>query len=239
MKNSLKYLIIIPTYNEAENITKLIKEIRKLPYNFEILIIDDNSTDGTGDIVKALAKKNNRISIIERPSKLGYATAVMEGFKFGINNSFDAVIQMDADFSHDPSYLPEFVNQSKNHQVVIGSRYIKDGGVINWPLKRKMLSYCANIYVRLLTGIGIHDATSGYRCIHREVLEKVDFNQLKSQGYAFLIENSFLFWKNKYSIEEIPITFVERAKGSSKISKKIIIEAFFIVLKLALRRLSY
>jgi dolichol-phosphate mannosyltransferase len=237
MKDALKYLIIIPTYNEAQNITKLIKEILKFPNNFEILIIDDNSTDGTGDIVKALARKNDRISIIERPSKLGYATAVMEGFKYGINNSLDAVIQMDADFSHDPSYLPEFVYQSKNHQVVIGSRYIKDGRVINWPLKRKMLSYLANIYVRLLTGIDVHDATSGYRCIRREVLENVDFKQIKSRGYAFLIENAFLFWKNKYSIKEIPIIFVERVKGSSKISKKIIIEAFFIVLRLALRRL--
>ncbi len=237
MKNALKYLIIIPTYNEAENILKLIKEILQLPYNFGILIIDDNSTDGTGDIVKALAKKNDRISIIERPSKLGYASAVMEGFKYCINNSFDAVIQMDADFSHNPSYLPEFVNQSKHHQVVIGSRYIKDGGIINWPLKRKMLSYCANIYVRLLTGLGIYDATSGYRCIHREVLEDIDFDLIKSQGYAFLIENSFLFWKNKYRVKEIPITFVERVKGSSKISKLIIIEAFFIVLRLALRRL--
>lgn len=236
MKNPLKYLIIIPTYNEADNIAKLLQEILQLPNNFEILIIDDNSSDGTGDIVKALAKKNDRISIIERPSKLGYATAVIEGFKYGINNSFDAVIQMDADFSHNPSYLPEFVNQSKHHQVVIGSRYIKDGGVINWPLKRKMLSYCANIYVRLLTGIGIHDATSGYRCIHREVLENIDFNLIKSQGYAFLIENSFLFWKNKYRVKEISITFVERVKGSSKISKKIIIEAFFIVLRLAWKR---
>jgi dolichol-phosphate mannosyltransferase len=236
MKNLLKYLVIIPTYNEADNIAKLLQQILQLPNNFEILIIDDNSSDGTGNIVKALAKKNDRISIIERPSKLGYATAVIEGFKYGINNSFNAVIQMDADFSHNPSYLLEFVKQSKQHQVVIGSRYIKGGGVINWPLKRKLLSYCANKYVRLMTGIGICDATSGYRCIRREVLEDIDFNLIKSQGYAFLIENSFLFWKNKYRIKEIPITFVERVKGFSKISKKIIIEAFFIVLRLAGKR---
>lgn len=236
MNSAFKYFIVIPTYNEAENIGKLIKEILQLPYDFEILVIDDNSKDGTGEKVKELTVHDNRISSIQRPSKLGYASAVKEGFKYALNHKVDAVIQMDADFSHSPAYLKEFVNYIESYQVVIGSRYIKGGGTVNWSLKRKALSYFANIYVRIFTGMEIHDATTGYRIYRKEVLEGINFEQIKSDGYAFIIEMSFLCWQKGVSFKEIPIVFVEREKGFSKISKRIIWEAFFLVLRLSGKR---
>jgi len=239
MKNYPKRLIIIPTYNEAENIARLIEEIFQLHYDFEVLVIDDNSSDGTAEIVRKLSVKRDKIFLIQRPSKLGYGSAIIEGFKFALNQKVDVVIEMDADFSHNPLYLKEFLHNINRYQVVIGSRYIKGGRVVNWPFKRRALSYLANIYVRLITGMAIHDATSGYRCYRREVLERIDFKAIKSEGYAFLIEMCFIYRQKEISIGEIPIVFVERKKGTSKISKRIIIEAFFLVLKLGWNRLRH
>jgi len=217
MKNSFKYLLIIPTFNEAENIAKLIEKIFQHPYNFRILVIDDNSSDGTGKIVKELSEKDDRISIIHRPSKLGYASAVIEGFKYALGHEIDAVFQMDADFSHNPEYLEEFINNFNQYQVVIGSRYVKGGGTVNWPLKRRALSYFANIYVRLFTGIGIHDVTSGYRLISRGVLEVINFKQIKLEGYAFLIEMSFLCKQKGFRLKEIISPHIYSAGNLKKI----------------------
>jgi dolichol-phosphate mannosyltransferase len=230
----MKSIIIIPTYNEKENIEKLIEEIQGLNKNFHILIIDDNSPDGTGRIADGLAKKYSEVSVIHRSAKLGLGTAYITGFKYALANNYDFVFTMDADFSHQPRCLIDLLEKAKEYDLIIGSRYVKDGQIQNWPLHRLILSRGANFFVRLVTRVPILDSTGGFNCYRKEVLRKMDLGTIISDGYAFQIEIKYKLWKKGFSIKEIPITFIERARGTSKISKRIISQAFLLVWKLRL-----
>jgi len=228
-------LIIIPTYNELENLPKLLPEVLSKEEGIHILIVDDNSPDGTAAFVESEMKNNNRIHLIKRPSKQGLGTAYIAGFKFAIQNGYDFVFEMDADFSHDPKEIPRFLDEIKNSDVVLGSRYINGVNVINWPMRRLLLSSFANLYTRFITGMPVHDATGGYKCFRRKVLEAINLEKVKSNGYAFQIEMSFKAWKKGFKLKEIPIIFVDRVKGKSKMSKKIVREAVTMVWKLRLK----
>jgi len=230
----MKSIIIIPTYNEKENIERLIEEIRKLNRDFHILLIDDNSPDGTGRIADGLAGKHSEVSVIHRPAKLGLGTAYITGFKYALQNNYDLVFTMDADFSHHPKYLIDLLEKTKEYDLVIGSRYVEDGGIENWPLHRRILSRGANFYVRMVTRLPIFDSTGGFNCYRREVLEKIDLDTIISDGYAFQIEMKYRLWEKGFSIKEVAITFIDRTRGRSKISKRIIFQAFFLVWKLRL-----
>ena len=228
----MKILIIIPTYNELENLPKLLPEVLSKDNNIDVLIIDDNSPDGTAEFIENEQKNNNRIHLIKRPSKLGLGTAYIAGFKFALQRDYQVIFEMDADFSHDPNEIPRFLKEIKNSDVVLGSRYKNGVNVINWPMRRLLLSWFANLYTRVITGMPVCDATGGFKCFKRKVLEAIDLNRVKSNGYAFQIEMNFKAWKKGFNIKEIPIIFVDRVKGSSKMSKKIVREAVFMVWKL-------
>ncbi|MHB8338523.1 MAG: polyprenol monophosphomannose synthase [Ignavibacteriaceae bacterium] len=231
-----KSLIIIPTYNELENIQKMIPEIFGLyENNLDILVIDDNSPDGTGSFVEELSKNNNRVKIIRREKKSGLGTAYVEGFKFALKNNYDFIFEMDADFSHDPKEIRNFLKAIKDYDLVLGSRYASGISVVNWPMRRLILSYLANLYTRIITGLPVKDATGGFKCFRRQVLESINFDKVKSNGYAFQIEITFKAWKNGFTVLEIPIIFIDRTTGTSKMSKKIVHEAIFMVWKLRLR----
>jgi len=231
----MKTLIIIPTYNELENLPRLLPEVLSKDESIEVLIVDDNSPDGTAAFVKNEMKVNNRIHLIIRQSKQGLGTAYIAGFKYALQNNFQIIFEMDADFSHDPKEIPRFLDEIKNSDVVLGSRYINGVNVINWPMRRLLLSSFANLYTRFITGMPIHDATGGFKCFRREVLEAIDLDKVKSNGYAFQIEMSFKAWKKGFKLKEIPIIFVDRVKGKSKMSKKIVREAVTMVWKLRLK----
>ena len=225
----MKPLIIIPTYNELENIQRLIPELMALDPAICVLVVDDNSPDGTGKLVDDMARENDRISVLHRPAKLGLGSAYVAGFKYAVQQDVDCVFEMDADFSHDPAMVPEFIEQIKSCDVVIGSRYISGINVVNWPMSRLLLSYFANFYTRLVTGMTIRDATSGYKCFRREVLESINLDDVRSDGYAFQIEMNFRCWRKGYRLKEIPIIFVDRRSGTSKLSQGVINEAVWIV----------
>lgn len=229
-----KVLVIIPTYNEAENIKKIIQEIlihTSSEYLYNVLVVDDNSPDGTARIVKGMYNQN--VFLIEREKKSGLGTAYVEGFKFAIEKGYDFVFEMDADFSHDPKYLPEFLeNIEKGYDLVVGSRYVNGVSVINWPIGRLMLSYFANIYTRIVTGLKVFDTTAGFMCYRVEKLKQIDLDKVKSNGYSFQIEMKFKFFKKGFKILETPILFVERRAGVSKMSKKVVYEAMLMVWKL-------
>lgn len=227
-----KILVIIPTYNESDNIKKVISEVLLQDKEINILIVDDNSPDGTSEIVKKIQKRNKKVFLIERPMKLGLGTAYIAGFKFAIENKYDFVFEMDADLSHNPNDIPRFLNTIQTSDVVIGSRYIDGISVVNWPMKRLLLSFFANKYTRFITKLPVNDATSGYKCFRRKVLESIKLDEVKSNGYAFQIEMNFKSWKNKFNVVEIPIIFIDRRVGISKMSKKIVREAALMVLKL-------
>jgi len=220
-----KLLAIIPTYREAENIEKFINNLFK--FNLDILIVDDNSNDGTQEIVLDLMNSSNRLNLLKRPSKLGLGSAYREGFKYAIKQNYTHVLEMDADFSHQFNDLKQLLNYYSNNDVVIGSRYIKEGKTEGWGLHRKILSLIANIYVRTITGIGIKDATSGFRIYSVQALNTINFETTQSEGYSFQIEMSYRAWKKNLKIKEVPITFVERESGASKMNYKIILEALF------------
>lgn len=229
----MKIIVIIPTYNEIENISRLIDILLKLQLNhLDVLIVDDNSPDGTGELVKKLSRENPRIHLIQREGKLGLGTAYVRGFQFAIEQGYDFIIQMDADFSHDPSEIKNFMSTINDYDLVLGSRYIVGVNVVNWPLSRLLLSYGANLYTRLITQMPIKDSTGGFKCFRREVLEAIRLDDVKSDGYAFQIEINFKAWKKGFRIKEIPIVFVDRIAGSSKMSKHIIREAALMVWKL-------
>lgn len=228
----MKTLVIIPTYNELDNIQKLVPYILEKYPELDILIVDDNSPDGTADFVEKLSRTDSRVKLIKRAKKMGLGTAYVEGFKYMLSNGYDAVIQMDADYSHDPKEIKNFLKKIKDYDLVLGSRYINGVRVINWPIRRLLLSYFANLYTRIITGMPIKDATGGFKCFRREVLEAIDLDNINSNGYSFQIEMNFLAWKKKFKIAEIPIIFVERVQGASKMSKKIVREAVFMVWKL-------
>ena len=233
-----KSLIIIPTFNEKENIVKVLDIIKslKLP-NLDILIIDDNSPDGTAEIVKEYMKSHSNIHLKEREGKLGLGTAYIAGFKYAIEHKYDYIFEMDADLSHDPAAIPKFLEAIKEADLVIGSRYLTGVNVINWPLIRLFISVMASKYTRIITGLPIHDCTSGFKCFRREVLENIPLEEVSSSGYSFQIEMNFKAWKRGYRIKEVSIIFYDRTVGSSKMSKKIIIEAIFMVWKLKINSL--
>ena len=233
----MKKIVITPTYNESKNILVLIKKIKKIDPNIDILIIDDNSPDNTSGLVEQFAKDRNDIFIINRKEKLGLGTAYITGFNWAIKNDYNFVIQMDADLSHDPKEIVVLLDKINNYDLVIGSRYINGVNVINWPMSRLLLSYFANIYSRLITGVPIFDLTGGYKCYRIDTLKKMPFESIRSEGYSFQIETTFYSWTNKFRIKEIPITFTDRTVGQSKMSKKIIYEAIWVVLKLRLKRI--
>lgn len=234
---SEKSLIIIPTYNELANVPKLVPEIlsRYEKYDLDVLVVDDNSPDGTSKYIKELMQTTDRVKLITRKAKLGLGTAYIEGFKFALKNQYDFIFEMDADFSHDPKEIKNFLKEIKTYDLVLGSRYKKGVNVVNWPMKRLLLSYFANGYSRYITGLKICDATSGFKCFRREVIEAIDLDKVKSNGYAFQIEMTFKAWKKGYKICEIPIIFIDRTEGHSKMSKKIVHEAIFMVWKLRIR----
>jgi dolichol-phosphate mannosyltransferase len=226
-------LVIVPTYNERFNIARLIPAVLAQDPSLEMLVVDDASPDGTGGIVDAIAANNARVHIIHREGKLGLGTAYIAGFRWALERKYDLVFEMDADFSHNPELLPEFLQSIKEADVVLGSRY--QGGrvnVVNWPMSRLFLSYAANIYARAVTGLPVSDTTGGFKCFRRNVLESIDLNSVKSNGYAFQIEMSFRVWKRGFSLVEIPIIFVDRSEGVSKMSKKIVREAIWMVWRL-------
>jgi dolichol-phosphate mannosyltransferase len=231
----MKILIIIPTYNELENLPKLLPVVLSKDEGINVLIVDDNSPDGTAGFVENQMKVDNRIHLIKRPSKQGLGTAYIAGFKYALQNNFQIIFEMDADFSHDPKEIPRFLDEIKNSDVVLGSRYINGVNVINWPLRRLLLSSFANLYTRIITGLPVHDATGGYKCFNRKVLEAIDLDRVKSNGYAFQIEMTFKAWKKGFKVKEIPIIFVDRVKGKSKMSKKIVREAVTMVWKLRIK----
>jgi dolichol-phosphate mannosyltransferase len=232
MKRSL---VIIPTFNEADNISELISTVLSVLETIDVLVVDDNSPDSTGDIVESMQKESKRIHLIRRPGKLGLGTAYVTGFKYALDHGFDYVFQMDADFSHNPKNIPEFLEAAKENDLVIGSRYKNGVRVVNWPIKRLVLSFAANVYTRLITGMPVYDATGGYKCFRRKVLEALDLNKIRSNGYAFQIEINFKAFKKGFRLKEIPIIFEDRRVGISKMSKKIILEAVVRVWSLRIR----
>lgn len=230
-----KTLIIIPTYNEIDNIEKIIREIHLINSKIDILVVDDDSPDGTGSLVKKLKDEFDNLNLIERIGKLGLGTAYIEGFKFALKNGYSFIFEMDADYSHDPKEIPNFFEAIKDADIVIGSRYITGVNVVNWPLSRLILSYCANIYTKIITGLPLHDSTGGYKCFRRLVLESINLEDIKSGGYSFQIEMNFKAWKKGFKIKEIPIIFIDRTVGKSKMSKKVVREAIWMVWKLKIR----
>ncbi|MHB1050451.1 MAG: polyprenol monophosphomannose synthase [Bacteroidota bacterium] len=230
-----KALVIIPTYNESPNAEKIITEVLQQSDMVEVLIVDDNSPDGTADIVKQMMVSNKRIHLLQREKKLGLGTAYVAGFKYAIERQFDFVFEMDADFSHNPKEVPIMLGKMNECDLLIGSRYIKGVNVVNWPMKRLLLSYFANIYTRVITGMPVYDATAGFKCYKRIVLETINLDAIRSNGYAFQIETNFMAWRKGFIIKEMPIVFVDRRVGVSKMNKKIVYEAAFMVWKLKLR----
>jgi dolichol-phosphate mannosyltransferase len=231
----MKVLVIIPTYNEIHNIKKLLPDVLSSFPSVDVLVVDDNSPDGTADWVKEAAKTVPRIKIIERPGKMGLGTAYVAGFKYVIENGYDYAIQMDADYSHDPQEIETFLEMIKDFDLVIGSRYIYGVRVINWPIRRLLLSYGANLYSRIITGMPIKDGTGGFKCFRREVLSAINLDKIHSNGYSFQIEMNYKAYKLGFKIAETPITFVDRVEGTSKMSKKIVREAIFMVWKLRIK----
>jgi len=228
-------LVIIPTFNEKENIEKMIRKIFSLPHEFHILIIDDGSPDGTAQIVKNVqADFENKLFIEERSGKLGLGTAYIHGFKWAIARKYDYIFEMDSDFSHNPDDLLRLYRAcaQQGADVAIGSRYIKGANVINWPLGRVIMSYYASVYVRIITGIKIKDTTAGFKCYKRKVLETIDLDQIRFIGYAFQIEMKFTAWKHGFKIVEVPIVFTDRTEGTSKMSKGIFKEAILGVMEM-------
>ncbi len=233
-----KSVVIIPTYNEKENIEAIIRAVMALEDNFDILVIEDGSPDGTADIVKRLMAGDfkGRLHIIERTGKLGLGTAYITGFKWAIEQKYDFVFEMDADFSHDPKDVPRLLKEVRDngYDVAIGSRYITGVNVVNWPMGRVLMSYYASKYVQLVTGIPVNDTTAGFKCYRRQVLETIDLDAIRFKGYAFQIEMKFTAYKLGFKIKEVPVIFVNRELGTSKMSGGIFSEALFGVIKLRL-----
>jgi len=228
----MKTLIISPTYNEKKNIKALVAQVLDLNSDYHLLIIDDNSPDGTASAVKELQTEYTNLHLEERPGKAGLGTAYIYGFKWALERDYEAVVQMDADLSHDPGDVPRLVKQLEAHDLVIGSRYIHGVSVVNWPIRRLILSYGANLYSSIVTGMPLKDSTGGFKAWRREVLETVQLDQVRSQGYSFQIEMNFRTWRRGFTIIEEPIIFTDRTIGESKMSKTIMYEAIWMVWRL-------
>ncbi len=228
-----KVLVIIPTYNEKNNILKVLETVLSLNISqLDILVIDDNSPDGTAELVEEAMTKYPNIHLIKRPGKLGLGTAYVTGFRYALEKSYDYIMEMDADLSHDPKEIPHFLQAMDEADLVIGSRYLTGVNVINWPLMRLFISVMASKYTRMITGMPFRDCTSGYKCFRRTILETIPLDKISSNGYSFQIEMNFKTWKRGFRIKEIPIIFYDRTHGSSKMSKRIILEAMVVVWKL-------
>ncbi len=228
-------LVIIPTYNEAMNLGNLVPQVLAQDPRLEVLVVDDNSPDGTGQLAAALAQHNPRVQVLHREGKRGLGTAYITGFRWALERGYDYVFEMDADFSHDPAHLKDFLKAVGEADLVLGSRYL--GGkvtVVNWPMGRLVLSYSANIYARWLTGLRIWDLTGGFKCFRRRVLETIDLSRVRSNGYAFQIEMSVRAWRKGFRLKEIPIVFVDRTEGDSKMNRGIVREAIWMVPRLRL-----
>ncbi|HTM57226.1 MAG TPA: polyprenol monophosphomannose synthase [Candidatus Udaeobacter sp.] len=230
----MEKLVIVPTYNERENIGPLLDRLMALPLGLEVLVVDDGSPDGTAAVVRERMAAEPRIHLMERPGKLGLGSAYLAGFRYALDRGAEYIFEMDADFSHDPDSLPEFVQNAQDVDVVLGSRYLHGVTVVNWPLNRLILSYLANRYTRLVTGLPLNDATGGFKCFRRRALEGVRLDKVQSDGYSFQIEMSFKCWKRGFRLREIPILFVDRRAGTSKMNRRIVWEAAWMVWKLRL-----
>jgi len=228
----MEKLIIVPTYNERDNIDPLLERLLALPFGLDVLVVDDGSPDGTADRVKAWMAKSPRVHLLQRPGKMGLGSAYRDGFRYALENGAEFIFEMDADFSHDPDAIGDFLEAAKDADVVLGSRYLHGVTVVNWPLSRLILSYSANVYTRVITGLPVADATGGFKCFRRRALEGVALDRVKTEGYGFQIEMSFRCWRKGLRLKEIPIMFVDRRAGVSKMNKKIIVEAAWLVWKL-------
>ncbi|HEY4745207.1 MAG TPA: polyprenol monophosphomannose synthase [Desulfuromonadaceae bacterium] len=227
-------IVVIPTYNERDNIVRLAGEVLKQHPDLRILFVDDNSPDGTGALADELAAAEERISVIHRAGKLGLGSAYREGFRAALAMGADYLIEMDADFSHDPTVLPLFLEAMRECDLVIGSRYLNGISVVNWPLRRLMLSYFASVYTRVITGLELRDCTSGFKCFRRSAIEAIDLDKVKSDGYSFQIEMNYRCHEQGFKIREVPIIFIDRHAGTSKMSRRIVREAVVMVWKLRL-----
>jgi len=226
-------LVIIPTYNEHENLPRIVPQILEQDPRLEVLVVDDSSPDGTGELAEALAQAEPRVHVLHRTGKLGLGTAYVAGFRWALEHRYDYVYEMDADFSHDPEHLPDFLAQIHDADLVIGSRYLdKRVTVVNWPMTRLLLSYFANVYARWVTGLKLWDSTGGFKCYRRRVLEAVDLDRVRSNGYSFQIEMSFRAWRKGFRLKEITILFTDRSHGQSKMSRGIVWEAVWMVWRL-------
>ena len=236
----MKRLIIIPTYNEKENVVKMIRCLMAKPEEFDLLIVDDGSPDGTADLVRAEQQRfGDRLHLLERSGKLGLGSAYIAGFKFALERGYDRIFEMDCDFSHNPDDLPRLIAAAEEGaDVVVGSRYVQGVNVVNWPMSRLLMSYCASIYVRTVTRMPVHDATAGFVCYSRRVLERIDLDKVEMKGYGFQIEMKYTSWKLGFKIREVSIIFIDRVLGQSKMSSSIFGEAFFGVMKLRLRKIK-
>jgi dolichol-phosphate mannosyltransferase len=230
----MEAMVVIPTYDERENIGPLLDRLLALPLGLEVLVVDDNSPDGTGDLVRARQTSEPRIHLIQRPCKLGLGSAYVARFRYALAHGAQYIVEMDADFSHDPTAVPELLRHAREVDVVLGSRYLHGISVVNWPLKRLLLSYCASRYVRIVTRLPVTDATGGFKCFRRRALEGVRLDNVHSDGYAFQIEMTFKCWKRGFTLRDIPIVFVERRAGVSKIDRRIVWEAAWLVWRLRL-----
>ncbi|NOZ03506.1 MAG: polyprenol monophosphomannose synthase [FCB group bacterium] len=228
----MKTLIITPTYNERKNIADLIKHVFTVAPRCHILVVDDNSPDGTAEVVKELQKRYSHLFLEQRPGKAGLGKAYCHGFKWALKRDYEAIVQIDADLSHDPADIPAMLRLLDDYDLVIGSRYCDGISVVRWPLRRLILSYGANLYTRLVTGLPIYDATGGFKAWRRKVLESIDLNSIRSEGYSFQIEMNFRAWYKGFRIKEHPIIFIDRTIGESKMSRSIMFEAVFIVWRL-------
>ena len=233
----MKTIVVVPTYNEKDNVAALAASVLVQHPDIHILFVDDNSPDGTGRIIDGLASENSRIHVLHREGKLGLGSAYREGFKAALAMGADYIMEMDADFSHDPGSLPLFMSAIKESDLVIGSRYLNGVSVVNWPIRRLILSYFASVYTRWVTGLQLHDCTSGFKCFRRSTIESIDLETVKSDGYSFQIEMNYRCMENGLKITEIPIVFIDRHAGSSKMSRRIVREAVFMVWKLRLQSL--
>ncbi|QWV96279.1 polyprenol monophosphomannose synthase [Geomonas nitrogeniifigens] len=229
-----KPIVVIPTYNERDNLEKLVRQVLALDPALELLVVDDNSPDGTGELAERLAAETGRVFVLHRSGKLGLGSAYRQGFAKALAMGADLVVQMDADFSHDPAMIPYFFEETRNADLVIGSRYLNGVSVVNWPLRRLMLSYFASVYTRVITGLNISDCTSGFKCFRAEALKAIDLSNIRSDGYSFQIEMSYRCKEKGFRISEVPIIFIDRHAGTSKMSKKIVREAVLMVWKLKL-----
>jgi dolichol-phosphate mannosyltransferase len=226
-------LVIVPTYNERDTVRRIIEAVLQQGPEFEILVVDDGSPDGTGAIVDEVAEHDPRVHALHRPRKMGLGTAYLAGFRWALERDFEFIFEMDADFSHDPNHLPVFLDSADEADLVLGSRY-RQGKVtvVNWPISRLILSYSANLYARAVTGLPLFDGTGGFKCFRRRVLEAIPLDEVRSNGYAFQIEMSFRAWRRGFRIVEIPIVFVDRTEGQSKMSRRIVWEAIWMVWRL-------